>query len=268
MSRISGLHSVTSVTADVERAFDFYVGGLGLTAYGEADFPDEAGVLHFCCDSASRSVLSLIIDANAERGRSGSGQVSNICFSIPLGSYEYWLARLLKHGVSVQGNAWCFGERYLCFTDPDGLALSLVEGVQSSITPDSRLLDEQFALGKICSIELSLIQVEPAAGFLTRILGFTQGEQDGAMLRFKLRSDANPITVDLLRDPMPRSGAAGPGVVHHVSWRVGDVSALAGLRRRMEAAGYPLDLRPSSRDASFIAPGGIRFALAMDEFNR
>jgi glyoxalase family protein len=265
MSRITGLYSVTSVTADVERAFHFYVGSLGLKAYGRVGRLDEQGMLHFCCSGSARSVISLIIDANAERGVSGSRQVSNIGLSIPLGSYEYWLARLLQHGVSVQGNAWCFGERYLCFTDPDGLALSLIEGGISNDGLEGRLLDGHFAVGEIRSIELSLVKIEQAAGFLTRVLGFSQGEQDGAMLRFKLRYGVDPITVDLLRDPKPRAGRSGPGTVHHVSWRVADVTALVGIQRRMATAGYPADPTPSSRDASFMAPGGVRFALTTDE---
>jgi hypothetical protein len=40
---------------------------------------------------------------------------------------EFSAGRLMERGADVTGNAWSFGEQCLCFRDPDGLELALIE---------------------------------------------------------------------------------------------------------------------------------------------
>lgn len=270
MSPIAGIHHVTSVAADPVRTLRFYTDTLGLQLVRKTVNFDEPSVLHFHFGASGGSpLLTFFIHEGAVRGRRGTGQVSAVVLAVPPGSLPHWRKRLVQQGVEIVGRAWAFGEEYLCFTDPDGLELALVEDV------DDPRRDTAFncsdgrsrAITRIRSVEIQIEGFQHTARFLVEALGFNAVGNEGAVFRFRDGPAEQPVAVDLLCTPNHRPGSAGPGVVHHIAWRVPDADALSKMAQIVESYGFditpPLD-RHYFRAVYFRAPCGLTFAVVTD----
>jgi glyoxalase family protein len=55
------------------------------------------------------------------------GIATEIGYSVPVGSLDFWLKRFEEHNVIYNKPAEKFGQKYLTFLDPDGLKLEMVE---------------------------------------------------------------------------------------------------------------------------------------------
>jgi len=80
-------------------------------------------------------ITFLVHDAEPP-GRCGPGHVSSIVFAVPPGTLASWRHHLIERGADVTGNAWSFGEECLCFRDPDGLELALIEEATETAPKD------------------------------------------------------------------------------------------------------------------------------------
>jgi glyoxalase family protein len=272
MRQISGLHHVTSIGSSAELTVNFYTKVLGLRTVKRTVNFDKVEELHFYCGSFASGHAALIaffIREGAAPGRSGTGQVAAITFSIPRHSMRLWRNRLLSNGVPVVGFARAFGEMHLCFTDPDGLHLSFVEqttGFDSQPYP-FRSAEEPYAIVDIRSVEVHIEGYEHIARLFVDVFGFEANGRDGSVFRFQDRSATSTVAIDLLCAPDCEPGIPGPGVAHHVAWRVADERVLLRLRAMLADKGYditpPLD-RHYYQAAYFQAPGGLHFALATE----
>jgi glyoxalase family protein len=263
MPKLNGLHHVTAVASNARKTVDFYCNILGLQLIKQTVNFDEPSILHLYCgpgDGVTASLLAFYIYPDGAAGRCGTGQVSAITFSVPQGSFDHWRQKLTRHGVPLKGQAWAFGEEYLCFTDPDGLELAMIE--KSIPTAGA-----EYAVTGIRSVEIRLRGFEHASQFLVDTLGMTIGERDGAVVRFYDGPATQPIAVDVLCMPTRRHGAAGPGVPDHVAWRVSTTAQLKRMRARLVEDGVDVSIQLDRLYFSaiyFEAPGGVQFAIATD----
>jgi glyoxalase family protein len=272
VTQIAGIHHVTSVGADPERTLRFYTDTLGLQLVRKTVNFDEPSVLHFYFGDFRGSpgtLLTFFIHEGAARGRRGTGQVSSVALAVPPGSLQEWRKHLAQQRVEIVGRAWLFGEEYLCFTDPDGLELALVEDVDDSqrgAASDSSDTQSR-AIRRIRSVEIQIEGFQHASRFLVETLGFDAVGNEGAVFRFRDGPAERPVAVDLLCAPNHRPGNAGPGVVHHIAWRVPDTDALNKMAEALVNCGYditpPLD-RYYFHAIYFRTPCGLTFAVVTD----
>jgi len=269
VTEIAGIHHVTSVGSDPDRTLKFYTQTLGLQLIKKTVNFDEPSVLHFYCGNSTGSpgaLLTFFIHEGATRGRRGTGQVSSVVLAVPPGSLVDWRQRLMEQGVEVAGRAWAFGEEYLCFIDPDGLELALIEDVDGS-QPSSPSDHLGHAIKRIRSVEIQIDGFEHTSRFLMETLGFKAIGNEGAVFRFQNGPCERPIAVDLLCTPNHRPGSAGPGVVHHVAWRVPDTDALGRIAEALASRDFnitPALDRLYFRAIHFRTPCGLNFAIATD----
>jgi glyoxalase family protein len=233
---------------------------------------DEPSVLHFYCGDTNGSpgaLLTFFIHEGATRGRRGTGQAISIALAVSPGALEEWRRHLVAEKVEVTGRAWAFGEEYLCFTDPDGLELALIEDADSpheTSSPGSSDTTER-TIRRIRSVEIQTEGFQCASRFLVETMGFRALTHEGALFRFQDGPAERPVAIDLLCTPNHRPGSPGPGVVHHVAWRVPDADALNRMSEILTSSGFditpPLD-RYYFRAIYFRTPCGLSFAIATD----
>ena len=206
-------------------------------------------------------MLSFLIHPDAPRGRPGNGHVSALTLAVPADSLGYWKRRLAKYG-GTEGHARAFGDTLLCFADPDGLKLCLAADdfdVPNPASPNG--------IRRIQSVELQIDGFEHAAQFLENVFGFNKTQSEGAVTRFTSSRLEHPVALDIVSAPSHRVGLDGPGVTHHVAWRVRNREDLGALRTSLADLG--LDVTPELdrhffRAIYFRLPGGVRFALASE----
>ncbi len=269
---IRGIHHITAIAGDAQENFAFYTKLLGMRLVKKSVNQDDPGTYHlFYADAEGHpgTDLTFFPWAHMPRGRMGAGLAIEVPLAVPSGSLEYWAERLARHGVETISSTERFGERTLPFSDPHGLALSLVE------TDDPRLFapwqespvpPEQQIRG-LHAARLWERDLGPTADFLTGVLGFERLGTDGDWVRFGVQGGGSGNLVEIQEVPGERLGQWGVGSVHHIAWRVEDDEQQIALRQRIVAAGsHPTGVidRFWFKSVYFREPGGVLFELATE----
>jgi glyoxalase family protein len=242
LTTVGGIHHITSIATDPKRTQEFYVGTLGLHHVRKMVTFDEPSVLHFYFGdrrSSPGSMITFFVHGAEPPSLCGLGHVSSIVFTVPPGTLQSWHHCLVERGADVTGNAWSFGEECLCFRDPDGLELALIEeATETSSNDQDREGPTDRAIRRIRSVEIQIDGFQHASQFLTERLGFEEFGQESAVFRFLDGPPDRSIAVDLLCIPTHRPGHTGPGVAHHIALRVADSEALGRIATMLANCGF------------------------------
>jgi glyoxalase family protein len=271
-NRILGLHHITAIAGNAKRNLDFYTKVLGLRLVKKTVNFDDPGTYHFYFGNENGTpgtILTFFPWEGIRQGVNGAGMASEIGYSVPLDSLDFWSDRLKHYKVSHDEPAENFGEKYISFRDPDGLKINLI----ASATADNRKpwqtdeLNAEVATKGFHNVTLLLKEVAPTAKILTDIFGYKLLKQEGIYYRFKTDAIENASIVDIIEAPGAGRGVVAAGTNHHVAFRVKDDNILMDYRERIEGIG--LNITPKiDRDYFFSLyfrePGGVLFELATD----
>src|SRR6478735_7777371 len=136
-NRILGLHHITAIANNAQRNYQFYTKVLGLRMVKKTVNFDDPGTYHFYYGDESGTpgtILTFFPWEGIGQGHTGTGMATDIGYSVPTGSLEFWKDRFAQFNVKHGNIDERFGEQFLSFQDPDGLNLDLVV----SSTPDNR----------------------------------------------------------------------------------------------------------------------------------
>jgi glyoxalase family protein len=233
---------------------------------------DDPGTYHFYYgDEAGRpgTILTFFPWEGIGQGYTGSGMATDIGYSVPAGSLDFWMNRFSQYKVKYENATERFGEQCLSFRDPDGLKLDLVV---PAIT-DSRVgwqtgdVSEAVATKGFHDITLTVKNLTPTATILTDILGYTMQKQEGNRYRFMTDAIDGASIVDIVEAPGLAAGKGAAGTNHHVAFRVKDEAILMEFREKI--ATKDINITPKiDRDYFFSLyfrePGGVLFELATD----
>ncbi len=259
---IPGIHHVTAIASDPQRNLDFYTGALGLRLVKLTVNFDDPGTYHFYYGDAQGTpgtILTFFPWPGTPRGRRGTGQTVATAFSVPVGSVEDWTERLQANGIPVDPVSERFGDRVISFSDPDGMALELIESGRAQ--RDSGIVGFH-------GVTLSESGYESTAALLTGVYGFTLVGQDGNRFRYGAAAGVPGRFVDLLCQPDARGGSMGAGTVHHVAFRAESDAMQLEWRAELSAKRFnvtPVLDRQYFHSIYFREPGGVLFEIATDQ---
>jgi len=280
--KIAGLHHITAIASDPQRNLDFYIGLLGLRLVKRTVNFDDPGTYHFYFGDARGTpgtILTFFPWPGARRGHRGVGQIEATGFVISPDSVSYWLDRFKEQHVTAEKTAARFGEDVIRFTDPDGLLLELIAGVEAGVSPaNARRFATEFwidspvprehSLRGFHSVSAALEGYEQTAKLLTESFGYRLVEKSGNRFRFVAPSESGPgRIVDLLCMPDGRTGNVAAGSVHHIAFRAKDDNEQLQWREHLVEAGYnvtPVIDRVYFHSIYFREPGGILFEIATE----
>jgi glyoxalase family protein len=129
MSKITGLHHISIVSADAQRTVDFYTRVLGLRLVKKTvNFDDPSSYHLYFGDEIGRpgSAITFFEWPNAPQGRPGIGGTHH--YAMAVGDDDgllKWKRRLTDHGLAVDGP---FDRHYftsIYFRDPDGTIIEI-----------------------------------------------------------------------------------------------------------------------------------------------
>ena len=272
-NKILGLHHITAIAGDAKRNFNFYSNILGLRFIKKTVNFDDPGTYHFYFGDEVGSAGTILTffpwGEGIQQGRKGSGMATEIGYSVPKGSLDFWQKRFEQYNVIYNKPSEKFGEKYLTFLDPDGLKLELIE----SKTDDNRKAWEtdevkaDVATKGFHNISLTLNDIKPTAAILTEIFGYKLIDQDVNRYRYATDAVENAAIVDLVELADEKRGLNANGTVHHVAFRVKNDEILMHFREKIEA--YGLSITPQIdrqyfHSLYFREPGGVLFEIATD----
>ncbi|WP_342328324.1 ring-cleaving dioxygenase [Pedobacter sp. FW305-3-2-15-E-R2A2] len=271
-NEILGIHHITAIAGNAKKNYDFYTRILGLRLVKKTVNFDDPHTYHFYYgdeQGTPGSILTFFPWEGIGTGRRGSRQVTEIGYSVPAGSLDFWQDRLEKNNVIYNKPAVKFGERYLTFLDPDGLKFELTEAK----TPDSRVqwetkeVSKENAVHGFHHITITTNKMEATAAILTQVLGYRLQETEVNRSRFITDTVEHAAIVDLVEAPGEAVGHVAGGSVHHVAFRVKDEETLMYFRDKIVALGLNITEKIDRNyfySLYFREPGGVLFELATD----
>jgi glyoxalase family protein len=271
-NKILGIHHITAIAGDAKRNFDFYTKVLGLRFIKKTVNFDDPGTYHFYYGDESGSAGTILTffpwGASLTQGRNGTGMATEIGYSVPKGSLDFWLKRFDEHNIIYNKPAEKFGERYLTFLDPDGLKLELTENANDTRKPwETDEVKAENALRGFHHVTLTLTNIKATAAIITDIFGYKLVSQESNRFRYATDAVANASIIDLVELPNEKRGLSGAGINHHVAFRVEDDETLMKFREKI--MDYGLDITPQIdrnyfHSLYFREPGGVLFEIATD----
>lgn len=259
---ITGIHHVTAISGPAQQNVDFYAGILGLRLVKKTVNFDDPGTYHlYYGDGLGRpgTIVTFFPWANAPKGRAGQGQVTDIVLSTPEDSLGFWRERLRAKGV-----AFGDGDDALTFGDPDGIALSIVEG--NSAREGYGTLPGDVAIQRIGGVTLTVADPARTANMLREVMGFAGGESPQKPFQSGPNAARDLVLVDS-EGAEAKRGLMGPGAVHHIAFRVADDATQEEWHTKLLGLGYhvsPVMDRNYFHSIYFREPGGILFEIATD----
>jgi len=271
-NKVLGLHHITAIANNAKRNHHFYTKVLGLRMVKKTVNFDDPGTYHFYYgDEAGTpgSILTFFPWEGIGQGNTGTGMATDIGYSVPMGSLEFWANRFKQFDVKHNEVEERFGEEFISFQDPDGLNLDLIiAGAEDDrkpwVTDD---VNASVATKGFHSITLTVKNIGPTATILTDILGYRQLHQQGNRYRFITDAIGNANIVDIIEAPGLAAGRNAAGTNHHVAFRVKDETVLMDYREKIAAKGIgitPKIDRDYFFSLYFREPGGVLFELATD----
>jgi glyoxalase family protein len=272
MATITGLHHVTVNSGDPQENLDFYVGVLGMRLVKRSVNQDAPDTYHFFyADGAGTpgTELTFFPWRGMPRGRGGVGETSEVALAVPVGTLDWWGARLAAHGVAGAERAVRFGEAVLAFRDPHGVALALVETADPrEFTPwEASPVPATHQIRGLHAVRLTEAAFEPTERFLRAGLGFARVADEHGWRRYGVGAGGSGRWVEVRAVPVLARAVQGAGSVHHVAFRVDDDAAELRAHREVREAGAsvtPVIDRFWFKSIYFREPGGALFEIATD----
>jgi glyoxalase family protein len=271
-NKVLGLHHITAIAGPAQRNYDFYTGVLGLRFVKKTVNFDDPGTYHFYYGNENGSpgtILTFFPWSHVKRGIAGNGMATEIGFSVPGGSLDFWKQRFIENNVRHGQITERFGEAFISFEDPDGLKLRLIVPSQEDDRKawETKDLSEREATRGFHSVELSVSNIEPTAKVLTDIFGYRLLKQEDNNFRFVTDTVPTAAIVDIAEHRNGKPGVVAGGTNHHVAFRLKNEEVQLAFHDKI--ASYGLNItgkidRNYFYSLYFREPGGILFELATD----
>ena len=271
MNKILGLHHITAIASDAQRNYDFYTQTLGFSLVKKTVNFDYPTTYHFYFGNevgTPGTVLTFFPWAGMSKGRNGAGMATEIGYSVPKESLNFWKARFEKLNIRYNTGEQ-FGEQYITFEDPDGLKLKLVETKQKDEREvwETDEIKADVAIKGFHTVTLTLNNIKATAAILTEIFGYKQIDKESNLYRYQTDAVEDAAIIDLLEMPLAPRGINAGGTNHHIAFRVKDEETLMAFREKIVAKGHGITEK-INRDYFFSLyfrePGGVLFEIATD----
>ncbi|MEO8568460.1 MAG: ring-cleaving dioxygenase [Ginsengibacter sp.] len=270
--QILGLHHITAIAGNAQRNYDFYTKVLGLRFVKKTVNFDDPGTYHFYYgdeEGTPGTILTFFPWGNIGRGHVGTGMATEIGYSVPPGSLDFWEDRFRQFNVSYSNKGERFGETFLPFRDPDGLNINLIVPDK----PDERKPWETTEIKKdtatkgFHNVTLMANKKDDTEKILIDIFGYHFLSQEGNRYRYITDAVENASIIDIIESPEGKRGNNAGGTNHHVAFRVADEDTQITFREKLVRE-Y-LQVTPKiNRDyfysIYFREPGGVLFEIATE----
>jgi len=235
---VKGLHHFTGIAGEPTENASFYVNTLGLRLVKKTvnhDAPDMYHLFYGDRKGTPGSSLTFFPDMSNQKGKDGAGMITELALRIPKGSIQYWEDRLEEKQIEHEVLEW-HGKETLCFEDPDGLDLRLVQEEDSGYETwaDSKVPEKHQIRG------MHHIKIDVAdtgnIGKVLEIMGLEKTE--GFEKTYFEAEDGSGVELEVNNS----RGRMGKGSVHHIAFKAAEnTEELEVWRERLQSLG----LRPS-----------------------
>lgn len=269
-SPIQSLHHVTATVDEAQADLDFCIEALGLRLVKKTVNFDNHLVYHFYYSDEPGTPGTIWTTFpykgyGVPVGTKGAGQVTVTSFSVPIGSLDWWKARLTARGTAVHDAPPRFGEESIVCADPSGLVIELVANGRDTRTPWTRDVGADAAIRGLHSVTMVIASPAKTIEFMTSLLGFTVVNEMDGRTRLAVNGDEPGKTMDIVHAPDAPRARNGLGTVHHVAMAVPHADDQLRMRDELLRWGAGVTAvrdRQYFQSIYFREPGGVLFEIA------
>lgn len=269
---INGIHHITAIAGNAKKNYDFYTRILGQRLVKKTVNFDDPQTYHLYYGDkfgTPGTILTFFPWEGITAGRRGARQATEIGYSVPEGSLDFWLKRFEANNVIYNKPAEKFGEQYLTVLDPDGLKLELIvpKKADSRLPWETEEVKAENATKGFHNITITTNKIDATAKILTDVFGYKLLEQHVNRFRFVTEAVDNAAIVDLVEVAGEIAGHVAGGSVHHVAFRVKNDQILMEYRQKIADLGLHITEKIDRNyfySLYFREPGGVLFELATD----
>jgi glyoxalase family protein len=269
-NRILGLHHITAIAGNAKRNFEFYTNVIGLRLVKKTVNFDDPGTYHFYFADEVGSpgtILTFFPWEGIRMGKQGSGQTTEITYSVPEESLLFWKQRLENNGVKITASGKRFGQDFISFQDPDGLPLTfLATGSNDNRKGwETNEVKANVATKGFHSVTLTLKRRTETEKVLS-LLGYKFSVNEGNRYRYTTDAIETASIIDII-ESNEAAGVNAAGTIHHIAFRVKDEQVQMEFRGKILKAGYQITPKIDRNyffSLYFREPGGVLFEIATD----
>jgi glyoxalase family protein len=241
---VTGIHHITGCAGGAQEDIDFFTRIVGLRMVKQTVLMDGSIPiyhLYYANAKAEPGSVMTTFPYGRKTGRQGSGQVRATAYAVPKGSLPFWKEHFHKHKIENGGIQERFGQKYIRFQHPAGLAFEMIEDPR-----DKRQgwVTEEIGAGEAVrgfhGTVLSMREVAESERFFTEALGFRKTGQEGKFHRMEVGAGGSAKTLIFEHDADRPAGSwgFGAGTVHHIALAVGSREELEEQKGIYEELGY------------------------------
>jgi glyoxalase family protein len=248
MKDLIGIHHVTAITSSAENIYDFFTHILGLRLVKKTINQDDIQTYHlfFADDRGSAGTDMTFFDFKGSMKKAeGTNEISMTGFRVPSDeALVYYQKRFTKYKVWHEEIKTLFGVKVIKFKDFDDQNYMLFsdqnnQGVPSGAPWLKGPVPNEFAITGLGPVFMNVSDFTLMKEILENVLTFKEVQKSHPYYLFETGQGGNGASVIIVDDPDSPSARQGYGGVHHVAFRVDDVSDINLWSERLRSFKAP-----------------------------
>lgn len=279
MLQLTGVHHLTAISAAIRDNYRFYTQTLGMRLVKRTVNQDDVSAYHlFYADGTGTPGTDLtFFDWPVPRERRGTRSITRTCLRVAGGdTLNWWTQRFDELGVPHGDIADRDGRLTVCFEDPEGQRLALVDdgGAGDPPTPwDRSPVPPERQLRGLGPIVISVPTLNPTDDLLTHVFGMRlvreceHPDNPGTRVHvFEMDGRGPHAELHVAVQPDLPDARQGAGGVHHVAFRTpdADYDAWADRLNELRVPNSGKVDRFWFRSLYVREPNGVLFEIATD----
>lgn len=276
--QLLGIHHLTAVSSQIRDNHRFYTQTLGMRLVKRSVNQDDVSAYHlFYADEKGTPGTDItFFDWSVPPERRGSRSITRTALRVSgADTLTYWDARLANEHVAASPISERDGRAVLDFEDHEGQRLTLIDdgGVGAAFPWDRSPVPAAQQIRGLGPITISVPVLAPTAALLEKALlmrpvrEYPHPEQPRHTVHVYEMGDAGPAAeLHVAVQPDLPAATPGAGGVHHVAFRISDVSYEA-WSERLNTLGVPNSGQVDRywfKSLYLREPNGVLFELATD----
>jgi glyoxalase family protein len=208
--------------------------------------------------------------------RRGTDSISTTAFRVNgRAALDFWIERLDNRGINHHGLETFAGRAIIRFTDPEGQRLAFVDdgGAEyEGVIWDEADIPAEYAVRGFYATLLSVPRLAAIEPILTEVLQFNETSRAAypggrETVIYSMDNGGPGQELWVVEEPGETIGRLGAGGVHHVAFRVSDMTEQKYWHQRIASARLPVSSfidRYYFKSIYFRISSGILFEIATD----
>ena len=247
MNQLKGIHHVTAITSSAEKNYEFFTYVLGMRLVKKTVNQDDIQTYHlfFADDKGSAGTDMTFFDfPGILKGIHGTNEILKTSFRVPGdAALAYWVERFDRLKVKHTGIKEQFGKKTLSFVDFDDQQYQLIsdelnKGLESGTPWQKGPVPLEYAITGLGPVFIRVSNFDYFKEMLEKVLLFKETAQEGSSHLFEVGEGGNGASLIVEHNANLADGRQGFGTVHHVAFRVEDLSVLEEWIVRMTDFGF------------------------------